>query len=228
LKISMATIAAIGVSLTIASPGFAAPPPPGSVHIRGTIQSISPTSLVVLTSLGSESVSLPSNMGVMGLIPSRRANIKPGSFLGIASVPTSTGGQAAREVVVFPETVRGAGEGSYDWDLPTKSGGKSRMTNGTVGASVRPMTLTGHSKMTNGTVLGNAAGTVTLTFKSGSATGSQAISLPPGIPFVTFVPGSPALLTPGTHVFILANKSPSGAFTAVRILAGKNGLVPPM
>ncbi|WP_447410699.1 hypothetical protein, partial [Clostridium perfringens] len=82
-------------------------------------------------------------------------------------------------VVLFPEAMRGTGEGQYPWDEiadTTAAGGakvKSAMTNGTVktettGSTGGPRVK---SAMTNGTVKADAAakgGTRTLTVNYGS------------------------------------------------------------
>jgi hypothetical protein len=182
------------------------------------------------------------------LIPSDRAHIKPGSFLGITSVRQPNGSQKAVEIHVFPESMRGTGEGSYPWDWPGTAGSKvaaphSKMTNGTVSAqgSSAPhskmtngtMAASGaspNSKMTNGTVGKQAGGgdSLTLTYKGIGGTGAQPIVIPPGIPIVTFAPGTVQDLKPGAHVFVIAAKQANGALTADRVLIGKNGLTPPM
>jgi hypothetical protein len=93
------------------------------------------------------------------------------------------------------------------------------MTNGTVSTS----------EMTNGTMTSQKAGSsLTLQYKDGTSDGSQTITIPPGIPVVAIEPGQPADLQPGLHVFVVAHRNAGGMFTADRVLAGKNGVVPPM
>ena len=67
-----------------------------------------------------------------------------------------------------------------------------------------------------------------LQYKDGASGGSQTIVIPAGIPIVAIEPGDSADLQPGVHVFVVARRNSEGAFTADRVLAGKNGLVPPM
>ena len=157
------------------------------------------------------------------------------------------GSQKAVEIHVFPESMRGTGEGSYPWDWPGTAGSKvaashSKMTNGTVSApggnaprskmTNGTMAASGalsHSKMTNGTVGKQAGGdSLTLTYKGIGGTGAQPIVIPPGIPIVTFAPGTVQDLKQGVHVFVIAAKQANGTLTADRVLVGKNGLVPPM
>ena len=114
--------------------------------------------------------------------------------------------------------MRGTGEGDYPWDLP--SGGKpSAMTNGTIAAPHA-------SSMTNATVSQVGMGamrTVTLTYKGGT----KRIVIPPNVPVVRVAPGTPALFTKGTHVFVVAAPQ-AGALTAMFVAAGEHGTVPPM
>ena len=128
---------------------------------------------------------------------------------------------------MFPEAARGTGEGSYDWDLPVAAKGRSKMTNGTVSHSLSQSVS--RSRMTNGTVKQSAGGSaITLQYKNGVGMGSQAITLPPNIPVVTFAPGQASQLVPGAHVVVMATRGANGALTAGRVLVGKNGLTPPM
>ncbi len=205
----------------------AAPPPANAVRVRGTVQSLTPTLLTVASAAGPVRVQLAGPPPVVSVVPSSRAQIKPGSFLGIASVTQPNGTQRAAEVVVFPEAGRGTGEGSYDWDLPAAAKGHSKMTNGTVSQSAAHAAP--HSRMTNGTVKSTAGGSaLTLQYKNGAGMGSQALTLPPNIPVVTFAPGTPALLVPGAHVVVFAARQANGSLKAERVLVGKNGLTPPM
>jgi hypothetical protein len=103
------------------------------------------------------------------------------------------------------------------------------MTNGTAVASKMSNGTVSRSKMTNGTVSAQASGSsLTLQYKSDSAGGSQTITIPPGIPVVALEPGQSADLQPGVHVFVVATRSSEGVLTADRVLAGKDGAVPPM
>ena len=207
----------------------AAPAPAPALHIRGTIQLVQGKILSLSTAAGPIRVQLPPKPFIVAVVPSDRAHIKDGTFLGIASVPGLGGTQRAREVVVFPEAGRGTGEGSYAWDLPGGgAAGHSKMTNGTAMHSKMTNGTAMHSKMTNGTVHKSSGDALTLQYKSGTGTGSQNITLPANIPIVTFAPGQMSLLTPGAHVFIAGHHQPNGTVIADRVLVGKNGLVPPM
>ena len=84
------------------------------------------------------------------------------------------------------------------------------------------------SKMTNRIVSRQAGSSLMLQYKDAASGGSQTIAIPAGIPIVAIEPGESADLQPGVHVFVVASRNSEGAFTADRVLAGKNGLVPPM
>jgi hypothetical protein len=197
-------------------------------HVRGTVQSVDGEVLAVVTPAGSVRIQLAPSTRVATVVQSDRAHITDGSFLGITSVTNPDGSQRAVEVHVFPEAMRGTGEGSYGWDWPGVSQG-SKMTNGTAVASKMTNGTVSSSKMTNGTVTTQAGGSsLTVQYKNGASGDSQTITIPRGIPVVAIEPGQSGDLQPGVHVFVVATRDSGGVFTANRVLAGKNGMVPPM
>jgi hypothetical protein len=148
---------------------------------------------------------LADNAVAVGVVKAALADIKPGSFVGIAAMPQSDGAQRALEVLIFPDAMRGTGEGHYPWDLQPKS----TMTNASVEQVVTAV---------NGP-------TLMVKYKDGEKT----IIVPPDAPVVTFAPGDKADLKPGTKIFILAAKKlPDGTLQAARVNYGKDGLTPPM
>ncbi len=173
-------------------------------RVRGSIESVSGDSLTVRTKAGDKvTLKLAQDVKITEIAPIDVSAIKPGAFIGTAAVTQPDGTLKAREVQVFPESMRGLGEGHRPWDL----GANSTMTNGTVG----------DMKVANGRYL-------TLTYKGGE----QKVFVPPGAPVITYEPGSRALLKPGAHVIIFANHAADNSLTATRIGVGKDGLVPPM
>ena len=207
--------AGAAIVTSAAAPVLAAKPAPQ--HVRGTIASFEASTLVVDTASGPVSVHVSPKTRVAGIVPGSIDDIKSGTFIGTANAPV--GGTArALEVVVFPDSMRGTGEGDYAWDLPA-AGKHSAMTNGTIAAPHM-------SSMTNATVSHVAPGamrTVTVDYKGGT----KRIAIPPNAPIVRVSPGTPALLTKGAHVFVVA-ASQAGALTALYVAAGRNGTVPPM
>jgi len=209
------------VAATAVSTAIAADP----AHIRGTIVSATADTLTVNTSEGRVSVAVDATTRISGIVPSSADQIKAGTFVGIANVP-GAGSSSALEVVVFPESMKGAGLGDYPWDLaPQGSQGAqtSAMTNGTVKSSSADIAMP--SAMTNGTVksTSNASGLM-LTVDYGK--GEKMIQVPAGVPIVGIVPADSGKLVPGAHVFVSTKKDApkSAAFIAV----GIGGAVPPM
>jgi hypothetical protein len=175
------------------------------VRLRGTITAIDGKTVTITTRDGGTAVvKLADNWTVNLVVPASMADIKAGTFVGIASLG-SDADRTALEVLVFPEAMRGAGEGHYDWDLQPKS----MMTNATVA-----------------TVVGLADGqTLKLDYKGG---GTQTIKVKPGTPIVTFQPGERDDAKVGAKVFVVAQKAADGSMTAARLAVGKDGLTPPM
>lgn len=175
-----------------------------AVRLRATIDAVDGDSLSLTTRAGDKVVvSLAPDLIVIALVPIKLEDIKPGSFIGSAAMPQPDGTLRALEVHLFPESMRGAGEGHRPFDLqPT-----STMTNGTVGA-----------------VTGNVGRTLKVTYKGGE----QTIVVPPDTPVVTYEPGSRAMLVANAHIILFGQRASDGTVTAKRISVGKDGLVPPM
>jgi hypothetical protein len=193
-----------GVTLGLAATNAAHAQAPQAVRIRATIDAVHAGNLSLTTRTGDKvTVAFAPDTAVAALVPIKLEDIKPGSFIGSAAMPQADGTQRALEVHVFPESMRGTGEGHRPFDLQPQS----TMTNGTVGA-----------------VTGSVGRTLTVSYKGGEKT----IVVPPGTPVVTYEPGSTALLVPGAHVIVFATQATDGKVTAQRIAVGKNGLVPPM
>lgn len=131
--------------------------------------------------------------------------IQPGSFIGTATMGKADGSFVAMEVLVFPESARGTGEGKYPWDLTPES----TMINATVA-----------------TVDEGAKNTRELSVQQKGET--SRVVVPDGIPVVTIEPADSKALIKGAPVFIVAKKAADGQMSAVRILVGKDGVAPPM
>lgn len=198
-RLAAGAVAAAGAGL-----GFSWAQSPRTVRIRGTIDASGASSISLTTRSGQQlTVALSSDTVIVAIVPFRLQDIKAGSFIGAAAMPQPDGTQRALEVHVFPESMRGTGEGHRPFDLQPQS----TMTNGTVG-----------------TVSGSAGRTLTV----GYGDGQKTIVVPPDTPVVTYEPGSPALLMPGAHVIVMGTEASDGKLSATRISAGKDGLVPPM
>ncbi len=175
------------------------------VRVRGTIDRIEGDVYVVKARGGSEfKVKLADNVMVVALIKASLADIKQGSYVGVAGMPQADGSQRALEVHIFPEAMRGVGDGHRGWDLQPSS----TMTNGNVEQS---------AASSDGQVL-------TLKFKDGD----KKIVVPPETPIVVYTPGEKSELKPGASIFIAAaTRQPDGTLQAPRINVGR-GVAPPM
>jgi hypothetical protein len=178
---------------------------PQTVRVRGTVESLADNTLVVRAREGqSIPIRLADNWSISGIVNASLAEIKPGTFIGTAAMPQRDGGLRALEVLVFPEAMRGAGEGHYAWDLMPES----TMTNATVSEAVQA--VEGH--------------TLTLTYKGEQ----KKVVVPPNVPIVTFAPAQKTDVVVGAPVFISTQRQPDGSLTASRVTVGLNGVAPPM
>ncbi len=203
---------------------------PTMQRMRGTVESITDSTLTIKTVDGkSAALTLGGDTKYVTVVPSSLDAIKDGVFIGTATKGDNP--PTALEVVLFPEAMRGTGEGHYDWDeiTDTTAGGKpvkSAMTNGTVKTSAaKPLVK---SAMTNGTVKsGTSTGggkTLTVTYSGGK---SLEIAVPPNAPIVMFEPGEKAAMKPGDKVF-LGVAVDGDKRDVKRVAFGKDGLTPPM
>jgi hypothetical protein len=176
-----------------------------NVRVRGTVASLEGSTLMVKTREGPTSaLALKPGWKVTGVAAASLGDIKPGDFVGIASLPTASSGDGAIEVLIFPPAMKGTGEGSYPWDLKPKSA----MTNGTVLNAVKD--VDGH--------------TLTVSYKGQE----KKISVPDGVPIVTFGPATEADLKPGATVFVPAQRGEDGSLATGFVVVGTNGVDPPM
>jgi hypothetical protein len=175
------------------------------VRVRGTVVSVTGDTLLVKSREGADvPVALSMGWKAGGIAKAKLADIKPGDFVGIASLPGAKGGDGALEVLIFPPAMRGTGEGSYGWDLKPNSS----MTNGSVSEAVQSV---------DGT-------TVNVVYHGQS----KKITIAPNTPIVTFAPAVNADVKPGAAVFVPADRAADGKLSTTRVVVGKDGIVPPM
>jgi len=176
-----------------------------TVRVRGTIERIDGAIYVVKARDGAElKVALADNPQIAGVVKASLADVKQGSFVGVTGMPQPDGSQRALEVHIFPEAMRGTGEGHYPWDLRPQS----TMTNANIeqiGAAVDGRTLT-------------------LKYKDGE----KKIFVPADAAIVVYVPGDKSDLKPGAKVFIVAVKQPDGTLQGRAWRVGRDGVTPPM
>jgi hypothetical protein len=175
--------------------------------VRGTLLSVSDSDLTVTTATGDVHVAIAPPLHVFSRVTSDLSHVTAKTFVGVTSEKEADGSQRATEIHIFPEELRGTGEGSYLMTQPgAHDSSRSTMTNGTVQASPK---AGGPPRMTNGTIAANDAGKLTVDYHGGS----QTITIPPGVS-VTAMEAVTAKLTPGVKVVVLAKKQADGTMKA--------------
>lgn len=204
LALDRTLVAAGLMAALVAAAGPASAQGTPSVRVRGTVESLTGSTLTVKSRDGtSVPIVLKDGWSVSGVKKASLADIKPGTFVGIAAMNGGSGPAHAMEVVVFPPGVK-SGEGHYGWDLAPES----TMTNATVASTVNAV---------KGDVL-------TLAYPGGE----QKIEVTPDIPIVTFAPAEKSDLKAGATVFVPSQQAPDKTLSAMRVVVGNNGIAPPM
>src|ERR1700730_6281891 len=108
---------------------------PQMVRVRGPVEAVDGPIITVKSRDGQTSykVKLTDNAAVRGIIKAAFSDIKANSFIGVTGMPQADGSQKAVEIHIFPEPMRGTGEGFRPWDLMPNS----TMTNATVARIVK-------------------------------------------------------------------------------------------
>jgi hypothetical protein len=193
-------VAAAGFAATLAvSPIWAQAPT--ATRLVGSIERVDGATLVVKTAVSERQVSVAGNTPVYGLVKASLADVKPGVFVGVGATPQPDGSQRAIRVIIFPESMRGLGEGHRPWDRPGTT-----MTNATVDTSVSAV----------------AGQVLTVKYKGGE----KNIVIGPDAAIMTYVAGDKSELKPGANVVITGTAGNGGAFEASRIVVGRGGIVP--
>lgn len=179
--------------------------PPTPSRVRGTIVGVDGDVIAVKSRSGEDvKLHMTGDMRVVGIVRISLADIKLGSFIGATTVPGPDGRQDAVEVHVFPEAMRGTGEGSRPYDLRPNS----TMTNATVAE----------------TVAGHDGQTLMIKYKDGE----KKIVVGPDTPVVTYVAADKSDLKPGAKIIAFVKQLPDGSFETNRVSVGRDGLTPPM
>jgi hypothetical protein len=196
----------IAIAMVASSSFYAlAQQPPTPSRVRGTIEAVDGDQLTVKSRSGDDvKLHMTGDVLVVGITKISMSDVKVGSFIGATTVPEPDGKQKAIEVHVFPENMRGTGEGSRPYDLRPNS----TMTNATVAESVA--SNDGHS--------------LTVRYKGGE----KQVEVSPDTPVVTYVPGAKSDLKADAKVIAFIKKLPDGSFETNRVNVGRDGLTPPM
>jgi Domain of unknown function (DUF5666) len=199
----MRLIVAFLAALLLTSAAFAQTPS----ALRGTIESLSADGSVInaRTRAGEPAtIRLKPDVRVIAVVAASLQDLSEGAYVGVAAVPDGDDGLRALEVHIFPEAMRGAGEGHRPFDLAPGSS----MTNGA---------LTARIDSADGPML-----TV------GYPGGTQKIRIDSATKIVAFAPGERSELVPGAAIIARGAKAADGAIEAGAVLVGRNGVVPPM
>jgi hypothetical protein len=175
------------------------------VRVAGTIDALNGDALTVSAPNGQkQTVTLSPDLQVYGVENRRVTDIKPGEFVASGGVRGTDGKIHAVEVRIFPEALRGVGEGQRPWNVRPEG----VMTNATVGTVSRA---------------GNG-GVIHVTYKDGQSE----FTIDPDVPILAYVPADRSLLKPGAAVVATATKQPDGSLRTSRITAEKKGVKPPI
>jgi len=176
-----------------------------TLRVRGTIEKADGNALTLKSSDGAEvKLTLTENAMIVAVVKASMADIKEGTYLGSAAMPQSDGSQKALEVHIFPEQMRGTGEGH------------------------RPYAPVPNSTMTNGSAAGATVAsvdgsTIVLKYKDGE----KKIVVPPDAPVLRYEIGGKGDLKAGARFTVLAaTRKPDGTLEASRINVGRDGAVP--
>ncbi len=199
------SIAAMFIAFLAVPASAQSPPATTPMRVAGTVDKLDGNSLTVNMKDGQAvTVVLADNAAVFGVEKRTVADIRPGDFLASGGVKGTDGKIHAVEVRIFPETLRGTGEGQRPWDA--KPDGV--MTNATVGTvSQSPQ-----------------GGVIHVKYKDGESE----FTVGPEVPVLAYVAGDRSLLKPGAAIVTVAQKKPDGTLTTGRVTAEKDGVKPPM
>ncbi len=185
---------------------LAAAQQPQTVRVRGTIETVDGSTLTVKARDGANlTVKLADGAAVRTVVRRSLADVKQGTFVGITAMPQPDGTQKAVEIHIFPESMRGTGEGHRPWDLMPNT----TMTNANIDIEVA----------------GADGKDLVLKYKDGE----KKFIVPANVEVVEFAPATVAALKPGEKIFIVAAKKlPDGSLEAPGVVVGSNGVAPPM
>ena len=179
----------------------------GRATVRGRVAAVTDTAVTVTTRDGDVHVTLSPPVTIYARGPATLSDVQANTFVGVTSVPDPDGSQHATEIHIFPEALRGTGEGSYPMREPgSAAASRSTMTNGSVTAGG------GSARMTNGAARVQPGGTITVQYKGGE----QTIKVPAGVT-VTRIAATDQKLATGANVVVIAAKEPTGALRSSAI-----------
>lgn len=195
----------LAASLLTSTSGFVHAQQPPASRVRGMIESINGDLLIVKKTDGHNvTMKMTPNANVTGVEKIALSDIQPGAYIGVTSVADAQGNQKATEVHLFPDSLRGAGEGTRPWDTAPNSS----MTNG------------GLDKM----VESNDGQTLAVKYRGGE----KQVVVTSETVVVKLVPGKRSDLREGAHIIAATARTSDGILETSRISVGLDGLTPPM
>lgn len=186
-------------------------------RISGTIVSMGGGMLTIASSSGRKTVKYDKGTRLFGVRSSSLDKVTAGSFIGTAVAPQPNGTYTSTEVHIFAPALRGTGEGFSKMN----DSAHHMMANSTARTVAQPHMMANSTVRTAGTT--GSGKTITMTFPSGK----KVINIPSNIPVVYIEKATPAMLTNGAHVQVVAEER-SGTLTARYVIVGEHGMVPPM
>jgi Domain of unknown function (DUF5666) len=167
----------------------------GSTRVRGVIDKLDAQNLTLKSTDGtSTDLHIAADTVITRNEPSSLAAVKPGDYIASAAVKGDDGKLRSTEVRIFPQALRGLGEGQRPMQEPGKM-----MTN----ASVSEI------------VVANDGQVLKVKFNGGTSE----LVVGPNVPIIAVVIANAADLKVGMTVFVTAVKTADGALDAKRILA---------
>jgi len=172
---------------------------PQTTRLNGVIERVNGSNLEVKTAAGERQVVLTPDAAVFAMAKASLADLKPGVFVAVGATPQPDGSQQAIRVVIFPESMRGLGEGHRPWDRPGTT-----MTNATVDTAVT-----------------NVDGqTLNVKYKGGE----KKIIVRPDAAILTFVNSDKSELKPGANVSLGGTVDAKGAIETNRVTVARGGV----
>jgi hypothetical protein len=220
------TAAVLFAAALFATPLFAQgkPPPEAPQRIVGTILSYDAPILTV--SLGKDKaieITLAPKAFIIANKKSALKDIKPGDFISSAALKGKDGKLKAEEVRIFPEAMRGIGEGQYPAAEPNRM-----LTNAAVDeidSAARPasLKLSFHGSALNllGVCSGHAGAPGT-----GNCTGKTEIAVGPKVPVSLWLVGDASWLEEGKIVSLLATSDDEGKLSTPGVVVEHDGEKP--
>jgi hypothetical protein len=181
--------------------------PDGMTLVRGTVINVSSKKIAIQTKDSAQTIMLTDSLRLYARSPSSFTAVKSTSFIGVTTQKQADGSDQATEIHIFPEELRGLGEGSFMMDTQTGTGG--RMTNG----AASRMTNGAASRMSNGDVQKADGSSLVIQYQGKSRT----VKVPANTP-VTAYTVTNKKLSAGVKVVALAKKDASGNYSTSKIL----------